>query len=170
MKEFEVYDKMMEEYYDSMSLSILPLSSWEFYGEHNAFLKTCKSDLDMLNKMSKKWDFEDVYYNELIYKKSVIVVTTTDIKIIYATNNIKGMSGYSVEEVIGKSPKIFQGKGTDAKISKIIREAIDKEIPFEVSLINYKKDNTSYKCYIKGFPVKDKKGNLVNFIAFERAA
>ncbi|WP_299185692.1 PAS domain-containing protein [uncultured Aquimarina sp.] len=170
MKEFEGYDTMMAEYYNSISALVLPLSSWEFYGEHNWFLNNFKNDLDSLNKITKKWDFENVYHNELVHKKSVIVITNADLKIVYATRNIEKMSGYTPKEVVGNSPKMFQGEQTDLKTSKIIRAAIDNQEPFEVSIVNYKKDRSTYLCHIKGFPVRDKKGKLINYIAFEQAA
>ncbi len=170
MKEFEGYDNMMAEYYTSVPSLILPLTSWEFYSEHNWFLQNFKSDLDNLNKITKKWDFENVYHNELVHKKSVIVITNPDLQIVYATRNIEKMSGYTPEEVIGNSPKMFQGEQTDHTISKTIRQAIDNEESFEVSIVNYKKDRSTYLCHIKGYPVRDKKGRLINYIAFEQAA
>ena len=170
MKEFEKYDSIMAEYYNTTSPLVLPISSLEFLLEHNWFLQNFKNDLDALSKISKKWDFENIYQRELINNKSVIVVTDVDLKIVYATANIKGMSGYEADEVIGNSPKMFQGKDTNDKVLSVIREAIDQHKPFEVSILNYKKDNSTYICDIKGFPVHDKKGKLINYIAFEKAA
>ncbi|WP_299439781.1 PAS domain-containing protein [uncultured Aquimarina sp.] len=170
MKEFEGYDTMMAEYYNATPALVLPLSSWEFYGEHNWLLNNFKNDLDSLSKITKKWDFEDVYHNELVHKKSVIVITNTDLKIVFATRNIEKMSGYSPDEVIGNSPKMFQGKETDQSTSQTIREAVNRQEPFEVSIVNYKKDNSTYLCHIKGFPVLNKRGKLINYIAFEQAA
>ncbi len=170
MKEFEAYDKMMAEYYDTIPALVLPLSSWEFYGEHNWLFNSFKNDLDFLGKITKKWDFENIIHKELVHNKSVIVITNTDLEIVYATHNIEKMSGYSPEEVIGKSPKMFQGEKSDSKTLKVISSAIDRQEPFEVSIVNYKKDKSTYVCHIKGFPVRDKRGKLVNYIAFEQAA
>jgi len=170
MKEFESYDSMMGEYYNAVPAFVLPLSSWEFYAEHNYLLSSFKNDLESLKKITKKWDFESIYYRSLVHEKSVIVITDTDLKIIYATQNIKQMSGYVPKEVIGNSPKMFQGMKTDISTSKSIREAVKNEEPFEVSILNYKKDKSTYLCHIKGFPVRDKRGKLINYIAFEQAA
>ncbi|MHA7057852.1 PAS domain-containing protein [Aquimarina sp. M1] len=170
MKEFEGYDTMMAAYYNTTHALVLPLSSWEFYGEHNWFLNSFKNDLDSLHKITKRWDFDNNYYNELVYKKSVIVITNVDLKIVYASHNIEKMSGYTPEEVIGNSPKMFQGEQTDLRASNIIRKAVDNQESFEVSIVNYKKDKSTYLCHIKGFPVRDKRGKLVNYIAFEQAA
>ena len=78
--------------------------------------------------------------------------------------------GYKVEEVIGNSPKMFQGPSTNLQVSSEIRQAILNKVPFEKNVINYCKDGSLYKCSIKGFPVFNLKGEVVNFIAFEKIA
>ena len=35
-------------------------------------------------------------------------------------------------------------------------------------LVNYRKDGTTYKCWIQASPVLDETGRVVNFIAFEK--
>ena len=170
MKEFGAYDAMIADYNESRSLVVLPLSSWEFYGEHIAFLSDCKEDIAALKKITRKWDFDEDYKKELIMEKSVLVITNMDLKIVYASRNIEEMSGYSSDEVIGNSPKMFQGVNTSTESSSIIRNAVHKKMPFEVSILNYRKDNSTYICNIKGFPVKDRKGKVVNYIAFEQIA
>ncbi|PKV50014.1 PAS domain S-box-containing protein [Aquimarina sp. MAR_2010_214] len=170
MKDFFDYDVMMARYYKNMSGNILPLVSWEFYGEHHIVLESFKEDFNTLKKITKNWNFKRDYYQEFIQEQSVIVITNPNLKIVYASQNIQKLSGYSPNEVIGNSPKIFQGKDTCVKTSAKIRSAIENEAPFEVSILNYKKDETPYVCVIKGFPVRDKYGELVNYIAFEKAA
>ncbi len=170
MKEFLGYDQMMSEYYNKMSNHLLPLLSWEFYGEHHAELEIFKEDFSTLQKLTKNWKSTRNYYKELIEEQSVIVITNPNLEIVYASNNMHKMNGYSPEEVIGNSPKMFQGEGTCSSVSAKVRSAVDNQQPFEVSILNYKKDTTPYVCLIKGFPVYNKKGKLVNYIAFEKAA
>ncbi|KAA1243925.1 PAS domain-containing protein [Aquimarina sp. RZ0] len=170
MKEFAVYDQMMAQYYKSISTHILPLFSWEFYGEHFSAMSSFKEDLEMLKKITQKWNFDRNYQKELINKKSVIVITNTKLTIVYASHNIEKMNGYTPEEIIGSSPKMFQGANTCNQTSKMVRQAVKKQQPFEVSILNYKKDKSTYVCNIKGFPVLNKRGKLVNYIAFETAA
>ncbi len=170
MEDFRGYDHMMSEYYKKMSNHTLPLLSWEFYGEYHATLEIFKEDINTLNKLSKNWDFNEDYYNELLTEQSVIIVTNPSLKIVYASNNIEKLNGYSPNEVIGNSPKMFQGEQTCIATSSKVRTAIDKGVPFEVSILNYRKDASTYMCVIKGYPVHNKKGKLVNYIAFEKAA
>jgi hypothetical protein len=53
--------------------------------------------------------------------------------------------------------------------SREIRDKINQELPFEKKVINYKKNGKTYDCLIKGYPIKNKKGKLTHFIAFEKA-
>ena len=78
------------------------------------------------------------------------------------------MNGYHPSEIIGRTPKIFQGKGTSKSALTEIREAISAKRPFEATVVKYRKDGSPYKCWIKGTPVKNAIGEVVNFVAFER--
>ncbi len=170
MQDFHGYDTMMAQYYSKMSMCTLPLLSWEFYAEHFAYLETFKEDLSTLRKLTQNWEFTRNYNQEFTEKESVIIITKPNLTIVYASQNIQQLNGYSPDEVIGNSPKMFQGEDTCAKTSAQVRTAINNQEPFEVSILNYKKDNTTYQCVIKGFPVLNKKGKLINYIAFEKAA
>ncbi|MDY8137802.1 PAS domain-containing protein [Aquimarina sp. 2201CG5-10] len=170
MLELYGYDQMIAERAEKESNFSLPLISWEFYGESYSLLSSFKKDLESLEKITERWDFDHNYHKEFTQNRSVILVTNPDLKIVYASHNMHKMNGYSVDEVLGKSPKMFQGKDTCMKTSGKIREAVDNRKPFELSILNYKKDKTTYICKIKGFPVFDTKGKLINYIAFEKAA
>lgn len=80
------------------------------------------------------------------------------------------MNGYSPIEVLGKSPKMFQGELTDSIVSSEISEAIKRQQSFEKTVLNYKKNGEVYVCLIKGYPVFNIKGQLSHYIAFEKAA
>jgi hypothetical protein len=65
---------------------------------------------------------------------------------------------------------MFQGKDTDPETRKEIREAIIRRIPFKGSIVNYRKDGSPYDCLVDEYPVWNKSGVLVNFVAFEKIA
>jgi PAS domain S-box-containing protein len=168
MNEFFEYDSMISKYYKKASTHALPLMSWEFYGEYRTVLESFKKDFNILKKITKNWNFKRNYYQEFIHEQSVIVITKPNLKIVFVSQNIQKLSGYLPNEVIGNSPKIFHGEDTCAITLLKMKNAVDNKIPFEVSIINYKKDKTPYVCLIKGFPVLNKQGKLVNYIVFKR--
>ncbi|MFP2995441.1 PAS domain-containing protein [Spongiivirga sp. MCCC 1A20706] len=151
---------------------ISPLSCWDIYSPFLEHLNLASEDIKTLNDLANinKWNHDIDFRKELISNKHVIVVTNADLNIVHSTYNMLDMNGYTNEEVLGKRPSIFQGKDTCQKTASRIRNAIKNEQAFEEVLTNYKKDGSTYQCWIKGFPIHDTKGKLVNFIALERYA
>jgi PAS domain S-box-containing protein len=147
----------------------VPILSWDFHYEYINELKANFADLKKVNDISSQfsWNDEGLEIKERI-KDEVVVITDLNLKIVFASKGIKKMTGYKESEVLGKTPKMFQGPATCETALKEIREAIKLQIPFEKTIQNYKKDGKTYKCKIKGIPVFNLKGQLSHFIAFER--
>ncbi|WP_378185168.1 PAS domain-containing protein [Aquimarina sp. W85] len=170
MNDLEIYEEHLAKRYNASDNYHLPLSCWEFYGEHFLAKAEFRKDIESLTKLSNSWALHLDFYNELIVNKNVVVVTDPTLKIVYASHNLERMNGFLPTEVIGKTPKMFQGEQTCPSVSKKIRKAIDARQSFEESVINYRKDKSIYLCTIKGFPVLNYKGELINYVALEKAA
>lgn len=171
MLELRNYDDGISSYINRLDIKKMPLLSWNFYGDYLSQLNHHFSDKNLFLHIGKKenWKYEsEIQKNWDI--EMVVVVTCPSLKIVYATKNMVRMNGYQPEEVIGQSPKMFQGEATCPKTSLAIRNAVQNQQPFEKIVTNYCKDGSTYKCHIKAFPVFDRKGNLKNFIAFEKVA
>ncbi len=171
MRELKIYDEAAAKFYSKgATQKMMPLLSWNFHMENYSNMISFKDDLMALKELGKNWNLNADFLKELTVEKSVIVVTSPKLEIVYATHNIQQMNGYTPDEVVGKSPKMFQGEDTCPIISRKIRKAVMDELPFEEVLLNYRKDDSVYNCKIKGMPVYNKKGVLVNYIAFEQIA
>lgn len=168
--ELESYDKAIQIKNKGNSLKTMPLLSWEFYIEHHGSLGCFKSDIEQLSQLNRKWMFNHNFIREFVLEKSVVIVTNPDLSIVFVSHNIEQLNGYTPKEVLGKSPKLFQGEGTCERTSAAIRKAVAAHKPFKEVLLNYKKDKQTYMCNIKGYPIFDHRGQLVNYIAFEKAA
>lgn len=171
MMNFLEYDKGVAKFNQELRLSTSPITSWDFYGDLINDFRAINSDTKKISQLAieskwsnKNWDLKD------ILKDEVIVVTDASLTIVFASQNIAKMNGYKPDEVVGKSPRMFQGEKTCAVTSNEIREAILNKVSFEKKVINYKKNGDLYYCIIKGFPVFNKSGDLSHFIAFEQAA
>lgn len=171
MENFNKYDTALAKHYQGLQIMHVPLVSWDFHQINIAQIVKNYSDLNKINKISNtskwesnEWDFKNHLTQE------VILITDASLKIVFASNGLSKMNGYNEKEVLGKTPKIFHGEATCAVISNEIREAINLRLPFEKSVLNYKKNGETYSCLIKGFPVFNSKGVLSHFIAFEKAA
>jgi PAS domain S-box-containing protein len=171
MNNFRQYEDAIAMYHNGLNVKTPPIFCWDF---HNEFLTSVKSffqDLNKLNSIASQnkwiqnnWDIK----NSL--KEEVIIVTDAKLKIVFASHNIVKINGYVEAEVLGKSPKMFQGEATNQITSNEIRKAIVEQQPFEKIVMNYKKNGEVYACLIKGFPVFNTKGDLSHYIAFEKAA
>jgi PAS domain S-box-containing protein len=86
---------------------------------------------------------------------SVLVTDASkDGKIVYANKAFKKLTGYSPAEVIGRTPRILQGAGTDEKVTDRLSKALKSGGKFEGKAINYKKDGTPFIMYWRVLPAK----------------
>lgn len=147
----------------------IPILAWDFHYEFLNELKWIFADLKRVSKISKKfdWNEENLDIKERI-KEEVVLITDLNLKIVFASKGIRKMTGYQEDEVLGKTPRMFQGAETCKTALQEIKEAIDLKIPFEKTIKNYRKNGQMYKCQISGSPVFNLKGELSHFIAFEQ--
>jgi PAS domain S-box-containing protein len=99
---------------------------------------------------------------------SILVTDATKAgKIIYANKAFKKLSGYSQDEVLGKTPRILQGTGTDKKVIAELRSALSTGRKFEGKAINYKKGGTPFIMHWRVLPVK-RGGKIQAWVAIQR--
>jgi PAS domain S-box-containing protein len=84
-----------------------------------------------------------------------IVITDPDLKIIYANKGAEKLTGYTREEMIGNTPKLWQQEGN---LAKIVDTVINKGLPFEAEIENRNKSGEFYPVEAKIVPVLDKNG------------
>jgi PAS domain S-box-containing protein len=75
-------------------------------------------------------------------------------KIVYANRAFKKLTGHDPLEVIGQSPRILQGVGTDKKVIDRLNIALKTGKKFEGKAINYKKNGTPFIMYWRVLPIK----------------
>jgi PAS domain S-box-containing protein len=75
-------------------------------------------------------------------------------KIIYANKSFKKLTGHNPSEIIGKTPRILQGPGTDPKVIARLSAAMKSGKKFEGKAINYKKNGTPFIMYWRVLPIK----------------
>ncbi len=127
------------------------------------------ADTHALNKLSiqQKWQHDFDFTTHLFLMKETIIVTDSLLHIVYASSSMYFMNGYTFSEVSGFKPSIFQGEGTSLETKLAFRSALSKKLPFETTILNYRKTGEAYDCHIKSFPLYNQSNRLVNFIAFE---
>ena len=89
-------------------------------------------------------------------------------KVIYVNPAFTQLTGYSADEIIGKSPKILQGPRTDPKAIEEMSSALKAWEPCEVSIINYRKNGEEFWMNLSLTPVADENGWFTYWVAIER--
>lgn len=89
-------------------------------------------------------------------------------RIIYVNNAFERRTGYSREEVIGKTPRLLQGPKTQRAELDRIREALTRWQPVRAELINYTKTGDAFWLEMDIVPLADETGWFTHWVAVER--
>src|SRR5690349_634730 len=92
-----------------------PLMCWDLFVESHFRRLQQAEGLYSLQSFAHehRWRVDWDLRRLLIAEEKVALVTDTAQIIRFATPNMIAMNGYTVEEVLGKQPGLFQGKDTD---------------------------------------------------------
>lgn len=87
--------------------------------------------------------------------------------VIFVNDAFTKLTGYVVEEVIGKNCRFLQGAESDLRVVQQMREAIVQLKPIVCTIVNYRKDGTPFWNEVTINPVFDEEGKLINFIGLQ---
>jgi phosphoserine phosphatase RsbU/P len=90
-----------------------------------------------------------------------------DRPLIYANEGFARVTGYPVEEVIGRNCRFLQGPGTSPAATARIRAAIADERECLVEILNYRRDGTTFWNRLSITPVRDDGGGVTHFIGIQ---
>ncbi len=89
-------------------------------------------------------------------------------RILFVNKAFCRMTGYSEEEVLGKTPRILQGPKSDMVALKKLGESLRKWETSEATVINYKKNGEQFWVHMTINPVADETGWYTHWISIER--
>lgn len=121
-------------------------------------------------------DITDKKISELELKKlslvaskthNAVIITNNKQEIEWVNESFEKMTGFTFEEVMGKNPKLLQGKDTDPEAIKRISEKLSKKEPLTETILNYHKNGTPYWIELTITPVLDEQGKVEKFISIE---
>lgn len=88
--------------------------------------------------------------------------------IVYVNPALCKMTGYSAQELLGKSPAILQGEKSDLKILGDFKMRIEKNNFFHGKAINYTKDDTEFIMEWKIVPIRREDKTISHYLAVQR--
>ena len=89
-------------------------------------------------------------------------------RILFCNEAFTRTTGYTAEEVIGRTPRILQGPKTDPAIRAKLRAAFAAWEPVSVELVNYRKDGSEFWVELSIVPVADERGWFTHWVSVQR--
>ncbi len=111
-----------------------------------------------------------------------LIQTTTDVvlvtdatpydaggpRIVYVNPAFEQLMGYRAEEVLGQSPRMFNGPDTDRHTRYRIRKAVREGKAIRTEILKYCKDGQTRWLDMNMVPLHDAAGRVTNFACTER--
>src|SRR3970040_2659698 len=97
-----------------------------------------------------------------------IIMTDREGTILYVNPAFERISGYSVEEAVGKTPRILRSGKQDESLYREIWHTLKRGEVWTGHFINRKKDGSLYEEDATISPVRDSSGNIVSFVGVMR--
>lgn len=104
----------------------------------------------------------------------IVVITETSPldepgpRIVFVNDAFVRRTGYSREEVLGRSPRFLQGPKTQRAELDRISAALRQMKPVRAELINYRKNGEEFWLDLDMVPIADDRGQFTHFVAIER--
>lgn len=139
-----------------------------------AWADSLRPRMESLLRRSRMEEENDLLRSVVIHANDAILITgpqtlsTSGPRILYANPAFVRMSGYAADEMIGKSPRLFQGPETSRAELDRIRNALHRRVPVKAELVNYRKDGGEYWVEMDIVPVMSTTGQVSHFISVQR--
>jgi PAS domain S-box-containing protein len=132
--------------------------------------------LGMIRDITRRKQAEELLRllnSAVLQSKESILITDPELdspgpRIVFVNPAFTRMTGYSTEEVIGKSPRMLQGPRTDRAVLERLRRNLTRGEVFEGEAINYGKDGREFYLEWQVAPLRDAEGEITHFVAIQR--
>ncbi|MDL0432701.1 EAL domain-containing protein [Marinobacter sp. TBZ242] len=98
---------------------------------------------------------------------TIVDATMPDLPLIYVNPAFERMTGYHAEEMIGRNCRILQGPDTNPVAIARIRSGLAALREVHTSLVNYRKDGSSFWNDLYIAPVRNTAGEVTHFIGIQ---
>lgn len=129
---------------------------------------------DLIQILEKDKNFKSIMKRvfEAAIEHAFDAVMITEAKpgypIIYVNRAFTELSGYSVKEIIGKSPSLLQGPKTSRSVLKQLDENLAAGRMFHGEAVNYRRDGSEFIMEWKIAPIRNDDGGVSHYIAIQR--
>ncbi len=97
-----------------------------------------------------------------------VVITDAEGRVEWVNSAFERQTGYTLKEMLGQKPGTFlQGPGTDPATVKELHDARVRGEPCKIEILNYAKDGRTFWQVADIQPVRDRDGQVINFISIQ---
>ncbi|MES1937444.1 sensor domain-containing phosphodiesterase [Salinisphaera hydrothermalis] len=90
-----------------------------------------------------------------------------ELPLIYVNEPFLAMTGYTREEVLGCNARFLNGPETDAAVLALVRERLAQQQDVQATLLNYRKDGTTFWNDMFLSPVPSESGEITHYIGMQ---
>jgi PAS domain S-box-containing protein len=88
-------------------------------------------------------------------------------EIVYVNEGFTKMTGYSRDEVLGKTPRILQGPKTDRAVLFKLRQRLSEGQSFFGHTVNYRKDGSEFINQWDIHPLTNEHGEITHWVSYQ---
>lgn len=122
----------------------------------------------MANKVLDDPDFSFIKALQTAQQNFVVTdPSLPDNPIVYASQGFLNLTGYSLDQILGRNCRFLQGPETDPKAVEQIRKAIEQGNDMSVCLLNYRVDGTTFWNQFFIAALRDASGTVTNFVGVQ---
>jgi PAS domain S-box-containing protein len=89
-------------------------------------------------------------------------------RIVFVNQAMCRITGYTADELIGRTPRLLQGAGSDRSVLAAMRSELGAGRSCEIEITNYRKDGTPYPAEMFVTPIFDAAGKHTHYVAIHR--
>ncbi|GMH71080.1 hypothetical protein TrRE_jg11126 [Triparma retinervis] len=125
--------------------------------------------LESLQEQINGLQSENENLKEIIRKENFAISDPSlpDNPIVYVSQGFLDLTGYKLDQVLGRNCRFLQGPGTDQSAVDVIRKGLREGVDTSVCLLNYKADGTPFWNQFFVAALRDAEGNVVNFVGVQ---
>ena len=109
-----------------------------------------------------------VFRHAIEQSPSAIVITDSEGHIDYVNRQFTRITGYDLEDIRGKTPRVLKSGETSEEIYKHLWETVKRGETWEGEMLNRKKDGGYYWAQELVAPVTNADGHVIRFVAMQQ--
>jgi two-component system, cell cycle sensor histidine kinase and response regulator CckA len=129
---------------------------------------------EVMERGRKKLTLSEVVHRVADYARDAMMICEAESAVggtptvVYVNAAFTAMTGYTEQDILGRTPRILQGPGSSGATRQSIRDALRAWKPVTAEMLNYRKDGTPFWVELSITPVADEGGWYRYWISVQR--